>query len=133
MKVWLKYRQKGAALGTTTAMQFDAVIAEPNEDVEGLTQIGLNGTDFVHTSGSRPTWYVLIGADELVDAVKRAFIDEFWIGAQQWIIVDDAATEPGAGLFREVSRPFGPNPLASTNGSRALPRIELNLRAKKRD
>ena len=117
MIIWLKYRQKGAPIGTTSAMRFDALTAEGLDETEKNQQRGLTGRNYTHLLSSRVAFDVEIGADETIDATKKAFLDEFWIAAQQWISLDTSAIEPAAGLFVEVDTPAGRAPYQPIEGN----------------
>lgn len=117
MIVWLKYRQKGATLGTTTAMRFDALTGEDLPDAEHKQQRGLRRIDYQHLLSTRSAWDIAIGADELYDPTKRAFMEEFWVGAQKWLVFDSATDEPDAEDFTEITTPSGRIPFQSIEGS----------------
>ncbi len=131
--IWLKFRQKGAALGVTTAMRFNALLGEDLPETGGLEQIGLKQIHYTHLLSRRSVWDVTIGADELFDPTARAFITEFWLGAQKWLCFSASETEPAAGLFTEIKTPTGRAPLAPIEGNWDLVSFATTMTAKRPD
>lgn len=131
--IWLKYRAKGAALGTTSAMRFDALIGENLPDSEYNQQRGLRRIDYSHMLSSRSVWDVSIGPDQLYVPAAQTFIREFWKGAQHWIAVNASLTEPTATLFNEVTTPGGRVPLQPVEGHYDFPQFIATLTAKRPD
>ena len=130
IKVWLKYRQKGAPLGTTTAMRFNALICQPIDETIRLESDDLNARPYSHLRSIRTQYDLSIGPDELVDATKKAFIDEFWISAQAWLVIDSSDTEPLAASFIEVVVPAGRSPIQPLEGDWSFPYIDVTLISK---
>ncbi len=129
-QVWLKYRQQGAALGTTTAMRIPMLFVRPDDEVDRIDDKDLNGRLYQHTRSSRDVWDLVIGADQLVDSTIQAFVDEFWIGAQHWLSLDQSATEPAAGLFSEISIPSGRSPKQALEQNWGLVSFEFTATSK---
>lgn len=88
--IWLRYANGGAA----TSLKLNALECRELDDVERDSGRTLRRINYAHRLGYGWAFIMTIGADELVDPAKYAFIRAWFRASERWFTANPAAIEP---------------------------------------
>jgi len=124
MKIWLRYTNAA----TPISARLDAAIFEERVNAEREKFSSLKKRRYSFLLSKRKAYYVELGADELQDAAKKTFMDNFFTGELLYLSLDNTATVPPDGnFFPVVIEEDGDAPLTWLENSTMFPEYAITL------
>lgn len=115
--IWLNYINGATPPGVS--MRFDPISVRERASVTRRGGETLRGTTYDHRLGARRTWEIVISADELIDADRREFVLEFFLGGRRFISFEDVDTAPTT-TWVGVAIEGGDAPIEAIEGNERL-------------